>query len=306
MSAHGEAAVEALNKRFGKWSGQRAVHAKGIVCHGSFTPQPDARRLTVAEHMARAVDVTVRFSDISGDPFEADGGQWAYGMAVKFHLGDGAATDIVAVSLPSFIAGTPKRFLNVMKADLAVRAHPPSLAAGLRLAGYALPSRGVRRSVLTAARTRHKPPASYAALEYGGLHAFRWIDPNGTERYVRYRFLSDARAAPFEKRPVDPDYLQAELATRISGGIRFRLSLQFAEEGDSLTDVTQIWPDDRETLMAGRLHLTGLGPAPGQDLRTLSFDPGLVTDGIEPSEDPLLAMRSEAMRVSRSRRLGPT
>lgn len=303
MSSTGAAAVEALNQRYGKWPGQRAVHAKGIVCHGTFAPARDAWRLTVAEHMARKVDVTIRFSDISGDPFEPDGGQWAYGLAVKFHLGAGEATDIVAVSLPSFLAGTPDRFLDVMKADLALRKLPPSPAALPRVIGYLLESRGVRRTAWTAVSTRRKPPASYAVLEYGALHAYRWIDPEGTGRYIRYRWLPDAHAAPLEKRPVDPDHLQAELTARIGGAIRFALSLQFAADGDSLTDITKIWPDDRETFVAGTLELTGLGPARGQDVGKLCFDPGRLTDGIEPSDDPLLAMRSEAMKISQSVRL---
>ena len=31
-----------------------------------------------------------------------------------------------------------------------------------------------------------KPPESYASIPYYGIHAFKWIDAQGTERYVRY------------------------------------------------------------------------------------------------------------------------
>jgi catalase len=61
--------VDALNGVFGKQTDNRAVHAKGVVLEGKFTPSPDAATLSKAPHLqGTAVPVTVRFSDFAGVP----------------------------------------------------------------------------------------------------------------------------------------------------------------------------------------------------------------------------------------------
>src|SRR5437762_12147442 len=53
--------------------GYRPVHAKGIVCQGTFSPSADAANLSKAGHFRGAsVPVTVRFSDGGPDPTVPD------------------------------------------------------------------------------------------------------------------------------------------------------------------------------------------------------------------------------------------
>src|SRR5258705_12031674 len=96
-----EQAVDAVNKRFGRHAGTRALHAKGTLCKGTFTATPDAARLTRAAHMrGEPVTVTVRFSNGSGDPEEPDFRPDVRGMATRFYLPDSGRTDIAAQSSP--------------------------------------------------------------------------------------------------------------------------------------------------------------------------------------------------------------
>ena len=61
--------VDALNGVFGKQTDNRAVHAKGIVLEGKFTPSAQAATLSKAPHFQdTAVPITVRFSDFAGVP----------------------------------------------------------------------------------------------------------------------------------------------------------------------------------------------------------------------------------------------
>ncbi len=63
-----EQAVDAVNERFGRHAGYRALHAKGLLLKGSFTATSAAAALTRAAHMqGEPVPVTVRFSNGSGD-----------------------------------------------------------------------------------------------------------------------------------------------------------------------------------------------------------------------------------------------
>ena len=62
-------AVDLLNETYGRHPGHRALHAKGMLCKGTFTASPEAAKLTRAAHMqGEPVPVTVRFSNGSGDP----------------------------------------------------------------------------------------------------------------------------------------------------------------------------------------------------------------------------------------------
>ena len=87
--------VDAINAVFGKQTDNRAVHAKGVVLEGKFTPSPDAASLSKAPHLqGTGVPVTVRFSDFAGVPAipDTDPNASPRGIAVKFHLPDGTDT----------------------------------------------------------------------------------------------------------------------------------------------------------------------------------------------------------------------
>ena len=84
----------------------------------------------------------------------------------------------------------------------------------------------------------------------------------------------------------------------------FRLLARLAEEGDPLDDPTAAWPDERQTVELGRIALTGPDTTRETGDDVLVFDPTRMTDGIELSDDPILAVRSWAYSASVERRSG--
>src|ERR1700710_1786714 len=61
--------VDALHAAFGQHPNARAVHAKGIILEGDFTPAADAKSITIASHLqGKTLPVTFRFSDFTGIP----------------------------------------------------------------------------------------------------------------------------------------------------------------------------------------------------------------------------------------------
>src|SRR5262249_403230 len=114
-------ALDVISSAFGRHPGFRALHAKGIVCTGSFIATAEAARLTRAAHMqgSEPVPATVRFSNASGNPRHHDGAPDPRGLAVKFCLPDGSRTDIVAVSSPRFVTRTPDGFISMLEAQAA-------------------------------------------------------------------------------------------------------------------------------------------------------------------------------------------
>jgi catalase len=297
-----EQLVDALNALFGKHPGFRAAHAKGIVCEGEFTPAPSAATLTKAPHLqGKPVKATVRFSDSTGIPDIPDGVPDAgpRGMAVRFHLGDGESTDIVANAFNGFAVATGEDFVAFLKAVAASGKDAPKPTPLEKF----LESHPKAKKVATAP----KPvPASFASEPYFSVNAFEFTNAEGKSRYGRYqlhpeagaKFLTTEEAA---KQP--PNFLIEELGQRLaSGPAKFRIVVQLAAEGDKVDDATEVWPDDRPTVELGVLTITAKAADSDAASRALAFDPLHLVDGIEPSDDPLLVVRSSAYAISRRRR----
>ena len=61
--------VETMRTLAGRHPGFRPVHAKGIVCSGTFRASAGARDVTRAPHLqGQMVPTLIRFSNSSGDP----------------------------------------------------------------------------------------------------------------------------------------------------------------------------------------------------------------------------------------------
>ena len=290
MTTLAEQAVDALTKVYGEHPGERAVHAKGVVCRGLFAATPEAARLTVAAHMqGEPVDATVRFSNASGNPHAKDRTRDARGMGTKFYLPDGTRTDIVAVTLPAFIVRTPEDFLELTRARAA-----HGLARAWKLLAFIVRHPESLRGLRAAARMR--PPSSYASCHYNALHAFRWVAADGRKRHVRYRWVPEVA----EGEPSDD--LRQELADRLrEGPVRFTLEVDLAAAGARVDDPTSVWKP-RRTITAGTLEITGFEEERDTGGDLLVFDPTRVTEGIELSDDPVLRFRPHAYDVSARRR----
>src|SRR5216683_2757832 len=91
--------VETMRALAGAHPGFRPVHAKGIVCSGTFRGTPQARDVSRAPHLqGQAVPTTVRFANANGNPDVHDGLANTRSLAVKFQLPDGKNADILANS----------------------------------------------------------------------------------------------------------------------------------------------------------------------------------------------------------------
>ena len=303
MTTPGQA-VDAANEVFGRHPGHRALHAKGTVLTGTFTATPAGTRLTRAAHMqGEPMKVTARVSNASGDPDAPDYLPDVRGLAVKFYLPDGSRTDIVAQSAPRFPVRTPGAFVELM------RASEPSVAMPLKFARF-LARNPLAARGLPANTKALVPPASYATIRYYAIHAYRWLDHNDGERYVRSTLVPHATGpapTPWQARERGRDYLQDDIRERLNDGpVRFKLELQIAAPGDSVDDPTSVWPKQRETVIAGTLELTGLDTERETGDDVLVFDPVRVTDGIELSNDPILRFRERAYSASVARRTAKT
>lgn len=295
--------VDALQTRYGAHPGFRSNHAKGIVVQGSFTPTPQAAELSRSPLFTTAtLPVTVRFSDASGLPDLHDASTLArpHGMAIKFHLPGGVESDIVTNSLKFFTVATPEDFRDL---QLAGATSPPGAPPSRQLQAFLQSHPSVEKANATLGT-----PASFADEQYFGVDAFVLVNRAGARQPFRYIItpeklvhLNNNYAANQPR-----DYLMEELPQRLaSGAVTFHLKAQLAAPGDQTKDPTQAWPDDRPVVDLGTLTITNAVADGDAVQRRLLFTPGRLTDGIEPSDDPLIAARDGSYAES-FRRRSPT
>ena len=300
MDELAEQVVDAINDISGRHEGHRAAHAKGTLLAGTFMPS-DAGLTTAAHMQSEPVRVTARVSNGGGDPAIPDYAKEGRGLAVKFYLPDGSKTDIVSLSLPCFFARTPEDFLAFTRAR---RPDPETGKPDFEKVGAWLQDHPEAGPAIQAAVTTG-PPESYATVAYNSIHSFRWTAPDGTERWVRYRFEPDEGERVLsdeEAKGRGRDYLQEEVMARDLTA--FTLLVTIAADGDDVHDPTVPWPAERERVEVGRLELTGPETERERGGDVLVFDPTRVTDGIELSDDQILRFRPRAYSASVTRRSG--
>lgn len=294
--------VDTMEHLDGRHPGYRRAHARGACFTATFTPTGDAAKYTTAAHLTgEPVSATVRFSNGSGNPAVPDNQPGGRGMATKFHLPDGSATDLIGVNLPRFLVATPEQFLALVRALAADKdsgkddkAHLGAFLAqnpGSVPAFQALGAMGV--------------PASFGTTAYRALHAFVWVNADGDRQAVRYRWAPalgeqnlDAEQAATE----EEQFLVGEFGERLaSGPVSFTLHATLADPSDPTDDATKVWPDDRPEITVGTLTITGEVEDQAHWAAQI-FDPTNLTPGIELSDDPLPRLRNAAYSVSYDRR----
>jgi catalase len=291
--------VQTMRALAGSHPGFRPVHAKGIVCSGTFRSTPDASGVSRAPHLqGQAVPTVIRFSNASGDPNVHDGLANARALAVKFQLPEGKNADILGLSIEGFLVGTPEDFLEFLRAQLPdpVTGKPVADAVPRFLGSHPATRAFIERL------TRKPVPASYGRASYHSEHAFKFTAADGTSRFGRYRWVPEAGEAflsPDDAGARGANFLREELESRLRNGpVKFRLLLQLAGDGDPTNDATALWPADRPLVELGKLEITAISPTSAADERRLVFDPTNLTDGIGLSDDPILLARSAAYSIS--------
>jgi catalase len=292
--------VDALNKAFGAHPGFRANHAKGIVVEGNFKASPTAKTLSTAAIFSGAtIPITVRFSASTGIPNLPDGAPAAnpHGMSIKYHLPDGSETDMVINSLKFFPVATGEEFRDLF---LAIAASPPNAPKPTKLDEFVAAHPSIPAASATVAT-----PDSYADEEYYGVDAFVFVNKAGKRQAVRYQMVPQrlVHLTPAVAAKRGPDFLTTELTDRLKHGkVAFHLKAQLAATGDQTTDPTKAWPENRSVQDLGVLTITRAVPDSDEAQKKLLFLPTLLIDGIEASDDPLIAIRGGAYAVSYSRR----
>lgn len=302
QQADTQAIVDALFKAGGNQPNVRASGAKGVCVKGEFTPSAEAPGLSKAPHFTRTLPVTARFSMGGSNPKISDKTKpvtRGFSMRITDPAGDMV---FVFISAPVFGTKTPQQLLDFA----SVRAPGPDGkpdADKIKAFGAANPETTRQAAWLNA----RPVPASYAGVDYWGVHAYTLTDTKGTATIAKLKTVAAAGQLGLtdDEAKAKPDAFYAdELKERLAQEpARFDLVAILGEAGDPTNDPTVQWPEEsRKSVKLGTLSITALEPAATCDGAT--FDPVAdLPEGVAgPADDPMFAIRSPAYAISLSRR----
>ncbi len=309
----------------------RPIHTNGIGVTGFFKASETAAEYSNSEpFQGNKIPVTIRFSNASGNKTRHDGWSDIRGMATRFHLNGPQDFDLIAMTLQEFFTPDVPSTLEFLKAARPTPYHSATPLQKIRdYLSLKVPKRnryphedlspddGGKKYA-----NKHKfaqlpifqtasigAPVSYARAAYHAVHTFIITAPNGKRNWVRFTWQPVAGVRP---RPIGPDnkpdddYLNQEIRDRLSDRetARFTLMMSLGEQEDEVNNCTKPWPLHRTRIVMGMLTLNHVLDAKAQEskIEKMSYNPCLLPEGIEPSDDPILHIRRTAYEISSKER----
>jgi catalase len=296
--------LDAFESTFGKFPGYRRSGAKGVCATGEFVGSAEGRALSVASAFSgRPVPAIVRFSVGGANPAAADNTKTQRNLALQFDLPGGETWQMGNISAPVFGAASPQQFLGrieSLRPDPATKAADPA-----KVKAFA----DANPEVLLQGRyfASQPVPASFASLNYWGVHAFAFVNAAGERTWGKWIFepVGGVRSlSDDEAKAKGPTFLFDDLRERVKAGTaEFNFNLQLAQPGDKLDSAVVPLPDDRRKVTLGKLRITAVSPDATGPCVTITYNPIVLPKGVEPSADPMLAARSAPYGVGLSRRV---
>ncbi|WP_246840539.1 catalase family peroxidase [Lacimicrobium sp. SS2-24] len=291
--------IKLFEQLSGKQPGVRKAHARGLCASGSFVPNPseyfiDAPLLTQGE-----LPVTMRFSIGGGNPAADERAPGTRGMGMQITLADGSRHIFTGNNFPVFAGKDPQTFFGLISTFLP---DEQGQRDPKRTMEYAEKHPSVKANL--AWQQSAGTAASYANTAFFGLHTFFYNKDDAEQTKFRWKLipeLGEKTLSEEETQNMDADFLADRMKRQLAEGeVSFRLVAAIGQPGDSNTDPSVQWPEDREQVELGRVQLSGAG---GEQCTPINFDPNVLSAGFKPSDDPVLRMRSAAYAISFGKRL---
>jgi catalase len=293
--------LDGFAKVFGRQPGFRKNHAKGVAVAGYFESNGNGRELSkAAVFRPGRTPVVGRFSLSGGNPHVADAPATARGLGLAFGFPDGQQWRMAMLNLPVFLDNSPRGFYDRLIASAVVpgTGKPDPTAMSRFLAAHPETERAMKI-------VKKQPPTpGFADSTYHGLHAFYFVSESNKRTPVRWSLLPMQQALPPSSAP--NALFDALIRQLRAGPLRWRLILTVGTPSDPVRDATLPWPADRRIVDAGLLTLSSVETERRGNARDINFDPLVLPDGIQPSDDPLLSARSAVYAASYRRRAGET
>ncbi|KAJ7611329.1 peroxisomal catalase [Roridomyces roridus] len=293
---------------------ERLVHAKGSGAHGYFQVTRDISNITMAapfsEGIGAKVPLSMRFSTVAGEAGSPDTNRDPRGFAIKMRTSKGI-WDWVFNNTPVFFVRDPTKFplfIHSQKRDPQTNLRNPTIQWD-----YWSQNQESIYQVMILFSDR-------GSMHGWGGHTYKWVTAEGAWHYVKIKVISQQGIKNFNATAAKQmiadnlDWNTQELESRIDAGKfpKWTVAIQTMtpEQGQKwkydVNDITKVWPEDEFPLLeVGEIVLDKNPQNWFSEIEQLSFSPGNMPPGAEPSNDPVLQARLFAYSDAARHRLGP-
>ncbi len=149
---------------------------------------------------------------------------------------------------------------------------------------------------------RDKTLHPYEGATYNSINSFYLVDEAGTQTPIRWSFVpagnDDVVLDP------SPDFFFENMQENLSRGeVAWDMVVTIANPDDDILNPAKRWEGDQTTLTAAKLVVYSAVREADGTCDELNFDPMVLSDGFEPSEDPMLVARGAIYAIDLSKRL---
>jgi catalase len=294
--------MDAFKRVNGSNPGFRRNHAKGVAVAGYFDSTGAGQEFSKAAVFRRGrTPVVGRFSLTGGNPNVADTIDTPRGLALAFGYPGGEQWRTAMLNLPVFLDSSAQGFYDRLVASkIAPSTGKPDPEAMARfLAAHPETVRAM------AVIKDHPATPGFGDSTFRSLNAFYFVSESGARTAVRWSLAPLGQAPHPFARSSGPNSLFGELIRQIrSGPLQWKLLVTLGAPTDPVHDATVAWPAGRRVIETGTVTLTSVDTERAGNARDINFDPMVLPDGIEPSDDPLLSARSAVYTASFRLRAG--
>ncbi|WP_408501169.1 catalase family peroxidase [Paraburkholderia xenovorans] len=299
--------VNAFEKGSGPHPGFRRNHAKGICATGWFDSNGQAASLSKAALFAPGrVPVIGRIAFAGGMPFIPDEPATVRSLALRFLPAGAQEWRTGMINIPVFPVMTAQAFYDQMIASLPDPATGKPDPARMQAFVAAHPEFGAAIGLIK----KRQVSSGFADATYNALNTFRFVNSEGVSTPVRWSAVPvqpfvAAGAGTASGATADKNVLfDALIAQVASHPVQWRLVVTVGQAGDPTANPTVPWPADRRQIDTGTVTIDKLSSEDDGPCVDVNYDPMVLPDGIEASDDPIPSARSAAYARSFTLREG--
>ncbi len=288
-----EKAFAAFEELFGVTKGKRRNHTKGFCIEGHFAPaDPAILKYSMSPIFRGRSDFVGRVSHKGGKNKTPDNKYGLYGLAFELTTAGGDAHIINMNTEHFFPVATPEAFTELLIAKATSKEAVKAFAAN--------------NPELRAYKAYHgkldKSLRPYEGATYNSINSFYLVNEKGERTAVRWSFVPSGNQE-LQLEPKEDFLLENMKANLASGGVSWDMVITLANEDDAIDNPSVLWTGDHARITVARLTVKAAMTESDGQCDEINYDPLVLTDGVEPSEDPLLEARSLIYAIGVGKRL---
>jgi catalase len=297
---------------------ERVVHARGAGAHGVFITKNSMKKYTKAalfQEAGKETPVFARFSTVVHGQHSPETLRDPRGFAVKFYTEEGN-WDFVGNNLPVFFIRDAMKFPDMVH---SLKPNPQTNIQEPERYWDFMSLTPESTNMLLHLYTDEGIPANYRQMRGSSVHAYKWVNAAGNTVYVKLNWkpkqgienLSSEKAAEIQGK--DFNHASRDLYESIENGEfpEWDLYVQLLDPMDvdafdfDPLDATKDWSeDDIPSHFIGTMILNENPENIFAETESVGFNPGVLVNGMLPSEDKLLQGRLFSYSDTQRYRIG--